>query len=560
MAFKTPAVRRRLAAMVMALVAMATAVPARVMAQGSDELTATDPVVSVAIGPINKLTQDVNYLTGTVGQAQVGGMFSMMAGMFTSGLDTTRPSAVIVPLVNGAPQPIALVPVLDLKMFLKRLEPQIGPADELDDGTLVIAVGASTVFIREVEKWAVLAPQKQLLDLAPSDPAEILEGIDGDYDLSVRLQMQQVPTEMRELLTAQIRQGYEQAMAQQQNSDAEAAREMAESSLDQLEQLIEETDELSFGFNVNQTVKQVQFNGSFTAVPGSDLAAIYGGQQAIPSRFSSVIREDAAAYYHGAASIAPEAVAQTRTTLKMYLQAIDNQLAAEDSLDEQQRAELSEMIERISDLALASIEEGKADVGALLLADQNDFRFVFGSFVADGNEAAQIVKDLAEKVQNEPGAPTFKFDVDSYKGVNMHVVESEIPPGKDEARQMFGDALRVHIGTGDKAVFVALGNGSEDLLKELIDQGDSDTTSNRPVGQLKFTLLPILQYAQSIETNDAVGAMINALSTAPDPGVVTIVSQSVENGAKSQVSVGEGLLRAVGAAIQQSQQAAQQQF
>ncbi len=549
-----------LIALVIAVTATVAVTPASVMAQDTDGLDATEPVVVVTLGSINKLMQDVNYMTGAMGQAQAGGMFTMMVGTFTQGIDTTKPIGVLVPLVNGAPQPIALVPTADVKTVLKRLEAQTGPADELDDGTLVIALGASTVFIRQVGNWAVLAPRRQLLDLAPADPMQAFQGMGNDYDIAFRLKMQQVPAETRKMLTAQIRQGFEQAMAQQGDAEAEAAREMAESSLDQLEQVIDETDELRFGFNIDQSAKHISFDGSFTAVPGSQLAAIYGGQRAIPSRFSSVIRADAAAYYHAATSITPEAVEQTRTTLKTYLTAINNSIADEDNLNSQQRAELSEMIERISDLALASIEEGKADVGALLLADQNDFRFVFGSFVSDGDEAAQIVKDLAEKVKSEPDAPSFQFDTSNYKGISMHLIEAEVPAGEDEARQVFGDTLRVHIGTGKKAVFLAVGNESEALMKELIDQGDSDNSRNRPVGQLKMTLLPILQFAQSIESNDALSAAIDALSRAPDPGELTVVSNVIENGATSKMIIGEGLLQAIGAAVRQSQQAGLQQF
>ena len=215
-------------------------------------LNATEPVIVVTLGSVDKLMQDVNYITSVVGQAQAGGMFAMIAGTFTQGVDTTQPIAVIVPLVDGAPQPIALVPTADVKAVLKRLEAQTGPADELDDGTLVIAVGASTVFIRQTGNWAVLAPKRDLLALAPADPTTLFKGMGNDFDIAVRLKMQQVPADARGMLTAQIRQGFEQAMAQQNDGDTEAARKMAEGSMQQLEQFINETDELRFGINIDQ--------------------------------------------------------------------------------------------------------------------------------------------------------------------------------------------------------------------------------------------------------------------------------------------------------------------
>lgn len=571
MRFSNRLIRRRIATTALAVVALfmtaplSGLAPAPALAQeslpqqgGTDALDATEPVVVVTLGSINKLMQDVNYITSAVGQAQIGGMFTMMAGTFTAGIDTTQPMAVIVPLVNGAPQPIALIPTADVKAVLKRLEAQTGPADELDDGTLVIAVGASTVFIRQSGNWAVLAPNRDLLALAPADPTNLFQGMGNDFDIAVRLKMQQVPADTRGMLTAQIRQGFEQAMAQQADGDPEAARKMAEGTMQQLEQFINETDELRFGLNIDQEAKQVVFDGSFTAVPGSKLAAVYGGQRAIPSQFASVIRKEAAAFYHAATSISPEAVEQTRQSVSTSLTAVRNALANEDNLTPAQQAEISQLIDRVADLAIESVAEGRADVGALLLADQNDFRFVFGAFVADGNEAAQLVKDLAAKVENEPNAPQFKFDQSTYKGVTMHLIEAEVPQKEDEARRVFGETLRVHIGTGEKTVYTAVGKDSEALMKELIDSGGSDSGGNRPVGQLRFTLLPILQFAQSIESNDSLAAMIDALSRSADPGEMTVVQESIANGQASRITLSEGLLQAIGAAAQQAQQARMQ--
>lgn len=572
MGFSNRSIRRRIATTALAVVALFVAaplsvlVPASALAQeklqqqgGTDALNATEPVVVVTLGSVNKLMQDVNYITSAIGQAQIGGMFTMMAGTFTAGIDTTQPIAVIVPLVDGAPQPIALVPTADVKAVLKRLEAQTGPADELDDGTLVIAVGASTVFIRQTGNWAVLAPKRDLLALAPADPAALFKGMGNDFDIAVRLKMQQVPADARGMLTAQIRQGFEQAMAQQGDRDTEAARKMAEGTMQQLEQFINETDELRFGINIDQESKQVVMDGSFTAVPGSKLAAMYGGQRAIPSQFASVIRTEAAAFYHAATSISPEAVEQTRQSVSTSLTAVRNALANEDNLSPAQQAEISQLIDRVADLAIDSIAEGRADVGALLLADQNDFRFVFGAFVADGNEAAQLIKDLAEKVENEPDAPRFKFDQSNYKGVTMHLIEADVPQREDEARRVFGETLRVHIGTGEKTVYASVGKDSEALMKELIDSGKTDNgEQNRPVGQLRFTLLPILQFAQSIESNDALAAMIDALSRSSDLGELTVVQKSIANGQASRITLSEGLLQAIGAAAQQAQQARMQ--
>ena len=142
-----------------------------ISAQSTDPNT-TEPVVVVTLGSVNKLMQDVNYVSGLVGQPQAGGLFAMMAGTFTQGIDTTQPIAIIVPLVEGMPQPLALVPTPDVKTVLQRLEAQTGPVDELKDGTLVIAVGVNTIYIRQQGDWAIIAPDRDVLNLAPPDPTQ----------------------------------------------------------------------------------------------------------------------------------------------------------------------------------------------------------------------------------------------------------------------------------------------------------------------------------------------------------------------------------------------------
>ncbi len=546
----------RLLCIVALAITLVPSLPHSVDAQNTDT-SGSEPVVVVTLGSVNKLMQDVNYVSGLVGQPQAGGLFAMMAGTFTQGIDTTQPIAIIVPLVEGMPQPLALVPTPDVKTVLQRLEAQTGPVDELKDGTLVIAVGVNTIYIRQQGDWAIIAPDRDVLNLAPTDPTTIFGDTADQYDLSVKLKMQQVPAPIRGMITAQMRQGFEQAMAQQGNADAEAAREMAESSLTQIEQLITDTDELEFGFNVDQTEKLVSFVTRFTAVEGTNLGEILSSQKPIASQFSSVIRPDAAAFYHASSSIGPSAIDQAQTSLKTAKSSVLSLLETQGDLPPNLQAEVVSYINRIIDLAEASISEGKSDVGAVVLAGENNLSFAMGAFVADGNELATIAKEIGGKVESLPDAPRFSFDREIYKDVTMHLVEMDIPSYEEEARSILGETFQIHIGTAKKSVYLAMGKDSQKLMTDMIDAANSDSSSNRPVGQLQLTLLPILQFAQSITSEDAVMAMIDSLSRSSDSGRIMIIQESIPNGQEARLSIGEGLLQAVGAAVRQEQLEAQ---
>lgn len=518
-------------------------------AAGTSSATLTDgtqPVVVVTIGSINKLMQDVNYITGVAGQPQFGGIFSMMAGTYAQGMDMDQPVGVLVPMVDGTPQPIVVLPTKDIRPILKRLEAQTGPVDELDDGTLFITINQNSLYIKQNANSAVAAQNQAALKLAPENTDALFKGMGNAYDVAVRLKVQQVPMEVRNLLIDQMRQGFEQAMVRQ--PDSESAREVAQSSIEQLERVIQEADELNFGLNIDQANQNIGLDLSFSAVGGTQLAAVYGGQQAIPSRFASVIRDDAAAFVHGASSISPEAIEQAKESIESSLGMIKGAIANEGNLSDDQINEIDQYVSRLSEIITESLSEGKSDMGAVVLAGSDQFQAVIGTFVADGEKVAALAKDLATKVPDSPDAPKFKFDIGNFGGVTMHMVEADVPASEDEVRKLFGDKIQVHIGTAPKAVYIAAGRGSEELLKQFITAGASDQGGDRPLGQFKLRLLPFMELAQSVESNDGVAAVINALTNSADKGEFRVITTSIPNGSSVEMTIGEGLIKAIGAA------------
>lgn len=545
------AVRVAAAAAVLAATFIAAPVSAQerlAPAAGSSSATLTDgtqPVIVVTLGSVRKLMDDVNYLAEITSQPQLA-MFPMLAATFTQGMDMDQPIGVLVPMVAGTPQPIVVLPTKDIRQILKRLEAQTGPVDELDDGTLVLTINQNTLYIKQNASNAVAAQDQAALKLVPASTDDLFKGMGNAYNVAIRLQIQQVPLQIRNILIDQMRQGFEQTMARQ--PDAESAREMAESSIEQIERLIQEADELNVGLNVDKSNRNIALDFSFSAVGGTQLAAVYGGQQSIPSRFASVIRDDAAAYVHGATSISPEAIAQAKDSIESSLSMVKGALENEGNLNQDQIDEIDQYVSRLGEIITESLSEGKTDMGLLVMAGSDKFQAVLGTFVADGTKVAALAKDLAAKVPDSPDAPKFTFDAGNFGGVTLHLVEADVPQREDEARKVFGDKIQLHIGTAPKAVYVAIGRDSDQLLKEFITAGSSDKGGDRPLGQFKMRLLPFMELAQSVESNDIVAAMINVLTNSQDKGEVNVSTRSIPNGSAMKLTVGEGVIKAVGAA------------
>ena len=514
---------------------------------------ASDPVLVVSIASLNKLMQDVNYITSVAGQPQAGGMFTMMAGGFTQGLDMARPIGIMVPIVDGAPEPIGLLPTPDVEAMLKRLEAQTGPVDKLDDGTLVLAAGPSLVYIRQVGTWAVIARQKELLELAPADPMTVMEGLGDNYTLAARLNVQLIPEETREGLISQMRQGFEQAMAQQ-SDDVEGIQAASEDSIKQIEQLIREAEELMLGWNINPEEKVITFEAEFIAAEGTELAEMYAGQKPIPSKFSAVIDDENAMYYHAAASIGPKLVERTQESVANAKTMLTKAIEDSDDLDENAKTQVTELMNSVVELVGQTVAEGKFDLGAQAVADDGQLDITVGIFVSDGEAAAQIVKDLAEELKSEPQAPTFEFDQETYKDVTLHSMMIDIPADQDELRETLGEKAVIKIGTAANAVYLSAGTDSEKAIKEFIDSSDDeDDPSDRPVGQMQIRLLPFLRFAQSVEANDVVASMIDTLSQDDETDYMLVEANMIENGQSSYIEIGEGILKAIGAAVREAQ-------
>jgi hypothetical protein len=521
----------------------------------------TDPVLVVTVASLNKLMQDVNYISALMGQPQAGGMFTMMAGSFTQGLDTSRPIGIIVPMVDGAPEPIGVLPTADVELMLKRLEGQIGPADKLDDGTLVVAAGPALVYIRQVGRWAVIARNRELIDLVPADPMSLMVGMGDNYDIAMRLAIQEIPLGLREMVVDQLSQGFEQAMAQQ-SGNSEQMAELSKAQLDQLNTLIREADELMFGINVNPSKRVLSIDTEFKAASGTALSEMYAGQQPIPSKFTAVLKGDPAFRYHAAASVGPKVIESTTASIDMIMTSVQKALDDQDRIGEDVKAEIEEMLGGLLDLFGKTMAEGKYDVGVVGMAGDNMFKIAGGMFVHDGDEIAAWVQKLDKKLSQLPDAPKFNFNESTYNGVTMHSVVIDIPARAAESRRLLGEKAVLTLGTAPQAVYFAFGQGSEVAMKALIDSADADAgdLADRPLGQMRVKLLPILRLAQSMKPTDPVAAIIDAVAVGAESDYVSVVANVIENGQSNNIEIGEGVLKAIGAVIREQQNAQMRQL
>ncbi len=526
---------------------------------------ATDPILVVTLASMNKLTADINYISGAVGQPQFGGLFGMMAGSFTQGLDTARPVAVLVPLINGTPQPIGLIPTTDVELMLKRLEGQTGPADKLDDGTLVVAAGNALIYVRQVGAWAVASNNRDALNFVPADPQTMLQGMGDNYDIGVRVNLGDMPLPLREMIAEQLqqqmKQGLEQALANQADVDEEAIA-MSMKQVEQLKKTLLETDELMFGLNINPTKRMINVDTQWQAIEGTSLATQNNAQKSIPSAYSLVLNANSPVRYHSATSIPPATIEMFEQAVNTGMTGLSKTLDEQEQIPEDVKGEIEEMLQGLVNIAMKTMKEGKSDLGVVVVADDGVFRVAGGGFLYSGAAMAEWVQKLATKLQQIPDPPQFKFNESTYNGVAMHSITINIPADKTELISLLGPQAVIHLGTAQQAVYFGVGKDSTEMMKKLIDSAGADKgdLSERPLGQMRIRTLPLLRLAQSVKTNDMLTAMIDAVARSNEFDFINVTTKPIPNGQSSVIEIGEGLLSLVGAAIREGQKAQLQQL
>jgi hypothetical protein len=518
---------------------------------GTAVASETKPVAVVSIASLDELLRDVSYLSSSAGQPQAGAMLGGLAGGFTNGLDRSRPIGLIVSMVDNAPSPVLLVPVKDLKTFLKTFEAQIGPPDELEDGTLAIAAGPQLLYIREQGGWAFAAQSRESLADLPPDPAAMLTGLDKKYLLGIRLNVQAIPEGLRQLAVDQLMQGFEQAAAQQTDPDQKQMMEMSRAQLDQLATMINELDELVIGWDVDSNKRHTILEFTSTAVAGSSLADQMAAK-VIPSNFAGFLQSDAAAYGHFSTSIPESAIANSRGQIEQAVAQINVQI--EKNVPQESREQVKELLKEFIKQVQATVEEGVQNAGFVVRTDNNQLQAVGGGRVADGRALEKMVKKIADQIRNEPQAPRFKFDVENFKEVTLHEAEIDLPADAAEGRKMFGPALKLAVGTGDKVIYLAAGGDPMAMLKKSIEANQLSANLADTPQTVNVRLLPLLSYAQWVKPNPVLDQMVASLQKNPEIDQVRIDSELINLGQTIRITIQEGLLQAAGAAAMAGQE------
>ena len=123
----------------------------------------------------------------------------------------------------------------------------------------------------------------------------------------------------------------------------------------------------------------------------------------------------------------------------------------------------------------------------------------------------------------------------------------------DKGKQLFGDTLEVYIGIGEKSAFFALGKGSMDLIKSVLD-GAGSGDSALPMAQVNIALGPLAKFIGAANPNDQGAQMLASLAAnMQGKDHLRITVKTDEASATYRFDVEEGVLKLIGPLMMLSQ-------
>lgn len=537
-----------------AIVALLVPLAAPAAAKDVQPASGMQPVAVISLASYQSLLSDIGYI-GTISNnpgldQNIEGMLKLFTqGQGVNGLDRKRPWGAVVNTDGLQFEPLIFLPVESLKQLLTSLAAVVGEARDMGNGVYQIAPAGQTAFVREQGGWAYIAQKAESLAKLPTDPNKILGGLDKLYDVAVRLYVNNIPDAYRTFAIDQIKSGIDLEKEEGESDEDFATRKaVVENQINQIVSAVNDTDQVTLGWQIDQTTKSTFLEVNWTALPNSKMARQFAQIGETTSVFTGFMLPKSAIALNFGAKVPPEDAESTKLSLKAVKVKAHKWIAGEDSLkDEAAKNAVREAFDEILDAVGATLAAGKLDAGAALSLDSNTPRLVVGGLMANPTAIDNALKKLSKQAGSIPDFPEIKFDAAQHAGVRFHTMQFPVK-GEDE-QKILGDKVNVAIGVGAKSAYLAVGRDSLELLNTAIDA--SATAGPKTILPVRITvsLGSILKFAAAVSPDKpALSIMAGELAKTPEKDHILITAKAAPGGVLYRYTAEEGVLKLIGQA------------
>jgi hypothetical protein len=518
------------------------------------------PVAIVAVASIRENLDDIGYLTRVAGMEDQGETARFLIGAMVQGIDRERPIGIYIVPKDDEFEGISFVPLSPngLGTILKMHRDRLGEAKDLGGGIQQVGQQGNIAFIKEVPGtagqggWVFAAAEKEHLANLPADPTTLLGDLPKKYNIATRLMIQNIPEKLRRTALDEIKLGIERFLdsqqARQNNLDREQARSVTATQIAHIERLVNEADELQFGFGIDEQGKRILLDFAFSAREGTSLAKAMAMQQDAKTRFAGFMLPEAAVAFGVSTKPSPEDIAQAGAALKIARTQWTKQIDDAPGIPADTRDALKSLVGPVVDVLSKTVAAGKFDGGGTVVLLPKSLSFAVGGNCVDAPGIEKIIASAADILKAHPNLPQLQLNAGTLGNLKLHRLTHPIPAGHP-GHEIFGDTLNILIGVSPDTFIVAGGKNAEVLLKTVLDRSAQEKEKAVPPVQVNVAVLPILKFLKSFdEANPAVGQTIASLEQTGNDRV-TVTNTPGNRSGTTRVEIQEGVLKAAGQAV-----------
>lgn len=448
--------------------------------QAEDSVLAR-PALVVAFSGYDALKSDVAMLGELTNNPNLLASFEGTIAMLThqqglAGLDSGRPWGVLGAFTGTQAQAVAFVPVTDVSHLLDALEGVVGPPEDLGNGIQRIETPNMALFVKQQGNWAYIAQALEALEGLPKDPSPLLAGLHQDYDLAVRLSVQNIPQNLRDQAIDQIRNVARLATVRQSGQTEEEFRQQqqnVEMQLAALSLVLEQVDHVTLGLLVDGKARKLAID---VGLEFTEAAVQQAGGAALATAPASLVAgamlPGALGALHfnvaGPAEQAAGLAAPIQTLRTEWLENIEQDTKIHDP---RLKALLKQLVIDLTDEMQATAARGQFALAASV-SGQTPLGVVVGIQVADGARLEAAIKRFMEGGKQIPGFPAVKLDAAEYNGARFHKLSlptAEVFPNDESARKLFGPTFDATLAFGPQTAYLAIGPKGVELVKQALD-------------------------------------------------------------------------------------------
>jgi hypothetical protein len=516
------------------------------------------PVILATLSGYDALKKDINFLGSLAGQPELASQFEPFILGFTQGLEKDKPLGVLIQSDGMNFGGAICVPIKDLATFVANLKAFGVTTADAGNGITQITANNQTLFGKNEGGWTFLSMMPQMLEGLPADPGAAFKGLTDVYDLGIRAHVQNIPEPYRQMAIQQVKAGIDagmKKMPEETDEQFQARKAMATAQFEQIQRMINEVDQFTFGLAVDSEQQRTFLDFVYTAVAGTQLADQLKALGDTKTNFAGFFQPDATGMMMVASQVNESDKAQT----KQMVEALRTQMAtaidedddiATESAKEAFKAAGNDFI----DALVSTVESGTLDFGSVVNVSPEGLTVVGGGFVGDPAKVESGLKKLAEAGKEQPDMPPINWGAEKHAGVTFHTLSIPTPANEEEPKKLFGETIDIAIGIGEKSVYFALGKDNLTAVKKVIDDSKANPGKSVAPMELSVSVGQILYTVAAFKPDASLQQVAETLkSETQGRDHVKILAQPVDNGLRTRFEVEEGVMRAIGVAIKAQQ-------